>query len=226
MSASETKSEYHAEPGTVDPSGTISGSGDPEISSSGSGTIHVVSHCLLNPSSRLRGLKDPPSFETAGRTVIQLPCPETIVFGLNRREITKDQLDHPFYRRFCRKLFTPYADMIEMYYRNGYNIVFYGVPKSPSCACELTSIGGIGGKDRKDRPFENRIVPGKGVFFEEMEQMLHERNVRFTCRDAVRSGRKSGPISGRRLPVLKRSQTSFTDGSDFCHRPSADFCHG
>ena len=210
MSASETKSEYHAGSGTDDPSGRFSGPDSPEISSSGSGTIHVVSHCLLNPSSRLKGLKDPPAFETAGRTVIQLPCPETIVFGLNRREITKDQLDHPFYRRSCRKLFTPYADMIEMYYRNGYDIVFYGVPKSPSCACELTSIGGVGGKDRKDRPFENRIVPGKGVFFEEIGRMLHERGVCFTFRDAVRSGRISGPVFRLRLPAPKRSRI-------FCH---------
>lgn len=147
-------------------------------------TVYVISHCLLNPAARLSGLKDPPRFDTSGRKIVQLPCPETIWFGTHRREITKDQLDHPAYRRFCRRLFLPYADMLETFYRDGYNIVFYGVPKSPSCACLLTSVGGIGGKDRKDCPFENKTVPGKGVFFEELENTLHERGVTFRFTDA------------------------------------------
>jgi predicted secreted protein len=66
--------------------------------------VMVIGHCLLNPLARIKRAKPPLPIDTKGANVIQLPCPEAMFFGMRRREITRDQLDHPAYRRFmwCR----------------------------------------------------------------------------------------------------------------------------
>ncbi len=139
-------------------------------------TLMVVSHCLLNPSSRLVGIKYPPRINIGNTNVMQLPCPELIFFGANRREITKDQLQHASYRRFCHDLFIPFADMIEELYGKGMEIKIVGVKKSPSCAVECTTVGGPAGKVSE---FTHLHVKGKGVFFEEIEKELFKRGISF-----------------------------------------------
>ena len=57
--------------------------------------VMVLGHCLLNPLARIKGAKPPLPVDTKGANVIQFPCPESMFFGMRRREITKDQLDHP-----------------------------------------------------------------------------------------------------------------------------------
>ena len=108
--------------------------------------VLVIGHCLLNPLARIKGAKPPFPLDTKGANIIQLPCPEAMFFGMRRREITRDQLDHPAYRRFCRKLFTPFADLLEDLAASGIKIKIIGVPKSPSCGVEMTSVGGEPGK--------------------------------------------------------------------------------
>ncbi|MCD4703783.1 MAG: hypothetical protein K8R64_05760 [Methanosarcinaceae archaeon] len=143
--------------------------------------ILVIAHCLMNVISRLQGIRGPPMLDLKGKNVIQLPCPETIYLGLDRREITRDQLEHPHYRRFCRELFEPFADMIEQFYDKGLKIRILGVPKSPSCAADVTTIGGKGGKVTD---FKHEHIPGKGVFFEEIEAELMRRNVLYSMEDS------------------------------------------
>ncbi len=143
--------------------------------------VVVVGHCLLNPLARLKGVKPATPVDARGINVIQLPCPEAMYFGMRRREITKDQLDHPSYRRFCRKIFTPLADLLEDLSANGINIRIIGVPKSPSCAVEITSVGGEPGKVTE---FHHSHVPGPGVFMEEIIKELESRKVEFEIEDA------------------------------------------
>ncbi len=145
-------------------------------------SILVIAHCLGNRHSRLKGIKAPPRVIPQNSNMIQLPCPELIYLGLRRREITKDQLEHPAYRRFCKKLFTPFADMIEEFYMEGYEIHILGTPKSPSCACEITSIGGEGGRVEE---FKHENVPGMGVFYEIISEELQQRGVLFSMEDAT-----------------------------------------
>ena len=138
--------------------------------------IQVVAHCYLNPTTRIgRGIgfisKTP---------VIQLPCPETIYFGLNRWELTKNQLDFPKYRRFCRRLFRPYADLIQQLIEKGVHIELIGVAKSPSCAAEITTLGYQGGKIKR---CEHKHVRGKGIFFEEIEAELSKRGIQLKMSD-------------------------------------------
>lgn len=143
--------------------------------------VMVIGHCLLNPLARVKGIKTTSPLDTKGANVIQLPCPEAIFFGMRRREITKDQLDHPAYRRFCRELFTPFADLLEDLAASGIKIKVIGVPKSPSCGVEITSVGGEPGKVKD---FHHRHAPGPGVFMEEIIKELKKRNVKFEIEDA------------------------------------------
>jgi predicted secreted protein len=143
--------------------------------------VLVIGHCLLNPLVRIKGAKATPPLDTKGANVIQLPCPEAMFFGMRRREITTDQLDHLAYRRFCRKLFTPFADLLEDLAASGIKIKIIGVPKSPSCGLEITSVGGEPGKVKE---FHHSHAPGPGVFMEEIIKELEKRNMKFEIEDA------------------------------------------
>jgi predicted secreted protein len=145
--------------------------------------VIVISHCLLNPLARIKGAKPPLPLDTKGANIIQLPCPEATFFGTRRREITRDQLDHPAYRHFCRELFTPFADLLEDLAARGIKIKVIGVPKSPSCGVELTSVGGEPGKVKE---FHHKHVPGSGVFMEEIMKELKKRGVEFERGDVGR----------------------------------------
>lgn len=138
--------------------------------------ISVVAHCLLNPTVRIgKGTE----FKISG-PVIQLPCPETIYLGLCRWEVTKNQLDIPRYREFCRGLFKPYADMIQQLVEKGADVEIIGVAKSPSCGAKRTSTGYLGGKIAIHK---HEHVSGKGIFFEEIEAELSRRGIKLTFRD-------------------------------------------
>jgi predicted secreted protein len=107
--------------------------------------------------------------------VIQLPCPELIYFGKFRWEVTWEQLNTAGYRRFCRELFEPYADMVEELARGG-DVIFevVGVSKSPSCGCMTTTVGYCGGRVRE---VEHTHIAGRGVFIEEIERELEKRGI-------------------------------------------------
>jgi predicted secreted protein len=153
--------------------------------------IYVVSHCLLNPEVRVKGIKKPTQMDTKNKKIIQLPCPETIYFGINRRENTRDQFDFPKYRRFCQKLFQPYADMIEMLQKEGHMIIIVGVPKSPSCGALTTSVGSKVEKDtnakktekEKKMSYNHEIINGKGIFIEEIEKELKNRQISYEIQE-------------------------------------------
>lgn len=135
--------------------------------------IHLISHCFLNPAVRLKGLKSLPPLDLPGN-IIQLPCPEVVYSGLNRWEITREQLDIPNYRHFCRKIFLPTADTLQMLYQAGYTIKLIGVKGSPSCGVMTTSMGFEGGRlEKKDHIH----IQGMGIFFDEIIQELKSRDI-------------------------------------------------
>jgi predicted secreted protein len=141
--------------------------------------LEVVAHCLLNPHTRVKGLR-PVSFALTG-PVIQLPCPEAIYLGLDRWAVTRNQLDVPEFRRFCRDLLKYQADLLEMLSSQGARIRIIGVSGSPSCGVCTTSAGYLGGKV-KETPHEH--VPGMGVFMEELAGELKRRGVPFKIAEA------------------------------------------
>jgi predicted secreted protein len=142
-------------------------------------SIEVVAHCLLNPRTRVKGL-GPLNFKPEG-DLIQLPCPEAIYMGLDRWAVTRNQLDVPEFRRFCRSLLDNYADLIELLAKKGCRIKLVGVKGSPSCGIENTSSGYPGGRVRD---FPHKSAPGPGVFMEELLKELNKREVQFEFSEA------------------------------------------
>jgi predicted secreted protein len=134
--------------------------------------VTIAAHCLLNPLTRVRGLAPLP-FQPEGPTV-QLPCPEALYLGLERWAVTKNQLDVPQFRRFCRALIEHYADLLEMLARQGARLCIVGVAGSPSCGVITTSNGYTGGLPGIA---EHAHVSGRGVFMEELLAELERRGV-------------------------------------------------
>jgi predicted secreted protein len=140
--------------------------------------ITVLAHCLLNPSTRVKGLRPVP-FRPEG-ALIQLPCPEAFYLGLDRWASTRNQLDVPEFRRFCRSLIVHYADLLEMLARQGKRLKIVGVAGSPSCGVDTTSTGYAGGRVRE---CEHEHVPGQGIFMEELLAELERRGISFEAEE-------------------------------------------
>lgn len=141
--------------------------------------VTVVAHCLLNPFTRVKGLPQQ-SFRPKG-PVVQLPCPEALYMGLDRWAVTKNQLEVPEFRRFCRRLITSVADLLEMLARGGALIRIVGVAHSPSCGVTTTSSGYAGGRVGEAR---HEHISGQGVFMEELLAELERRKVPFQASEA------------------------------------------
>jgi len=94
--------------------------------------------------------------------------------GLERWAVTKNQLDVPQFRRFCRTLIEPYADLMEMLAGQGARLQVVGVAKSPSCGVATTSNGYRGGRVAEQA---HTHVAGRGVFMEELLAELERRGV-------------------------------------------------
>lgn len=142
--------------------------------------VTIVAHCLLNPLTRVRGLL-PVAFQPEGHTV-QLPCPEALYLGLSRWAVTRNQLDVPQFRRFCRALIKPHADLLEMLARDGAGLRIVGLAGSPSCGVITTSSGYTGGRPHAA---EHAHVSGRGVFMEELLAELERRGVGYVAEEAV-----------------------------------------
>ena len=140
--------------------------------------VQAVAHCLLNPHTRVKGLE---SLDFRPELpLIQLPCPEALYLGLDRWAVTRNQLEAPEFKRFCRLLIVHYADMIEMLASKGTSVRIVGVAGSPCCGVLTTSAGYEGGRVRES-PHEH--VPGMGVFMEELTLELKQRGVAFEARE-------------------------------------------
>jgi predicted secreted protein len=141
--------------------------------------LQVVAHCLLNPHTRVKGL-GPLDFKPEP-PLIQLPCPEALYLGLDRWAVTRNQLEVPEFRRFCKSLVVQYADIIGLLASKGTSIRIVGVAGSPSCGVLTTSVGYQGGSARES---PHRHVTGMGVFMEELTGELESRGVAFDCQES------------------------------------------
>jgi predicted secreted protein len=150
----------------------------------GEKVVTLAAHCLLNPLTRVKGLAPVP-FLPEGPTV-QLPCPEALYLGLERWAVTRNQLDVPQFRRFCRTLIEDYADLLEMLARQGARLRIVGVAGSPSCGVKTTSSGYTGGLPCAA---EHTHMSGRGVFMEELLAELGRRGVAFRTEEV---GKKEG----------------------------------
>lgn len=129
------------------------------------GKLIVLAHCILNTNSICQGPVTPrlwpgiitPVLEKImgyNVGVIQLPCPEFIVYGLDRPATNRKELEDSGFRGKCRELVSSISEDLREYSSKGYKIIgIMGIRSSPSCSA------GLKGHE-------------KGIFFEELEKAV------------------------------------------------------
>ncbi len=138
-----------------------------------SGTVVFVPHCALNQNARLAGCAELPAAVTeliAGLMareigIVQLPCPELMVIGLDRERIQiRSALEtHPA-RAACRQMARDVAYQIGEYLRAGVKVLgVLGKNGSPACGVEET--------------WRFERGPGMGAFIEELKAALDDAGV-------------------------------------------------
>lgn len=160
--------------------------------------IVIVSHCFLNDAVKLRN-QDLVEFTKErdqkriflsrllcqGTEIIQLPCPEFLLYGSNRWGHVSSQFDTPYFRREARKMLEPIVMQLEEYgaYPERYDILgVIGIEGSPSCGVNYTYDGDWGGALEANPQLTQTLhalqkVNKPGIFIEEFIRMLHEKNL-------------------------------------------------
>ena len=144
-----------------------------------------LAHCLLNQNAKVdEGAKTPaiwaPVVELLrerGYTIRQMPCPELAFGGARRFWGVREQFDTPLYRRHCRRLATLVASVMEPHVAAGDDVVLIGVDSSPTMGVDFTpSAPHWGGRpDRVED--DSTLVPGDGIFLDELKAELGERGL-------------------------------------------------
>nr|WP_022666314.1 CD3072 family TudS-related putative desulfidase [Desulfospira joergensenii] len=137
---------------------------------------------LASYPAAVRGLVDFLTDHEVG--MIQLPCPETEILGVQRWGHVKDQLSHPFFSDCYARLLIPFVRQAAMYREQGYNLLgIVGVDGSPSCGVKKTCRSGQWGGDFLDsketwKKVENlKWVKEPGIFMETFQKMLAEKEL-------------------------------------------------
>ncbi|HBF4283528.1 CD3072 family TudS-related putative desulfidase [Clostridioides difficile] len=153
--------------------------------------IVVVCHCILNCNSKVEGLSEFKGAQNIaidlinrGYGIIQLPCPEMIMYGINRWGHVKEQFDNLFFREQCRQMLIPHVRQFDEYLKNDYDIKsIIAIDGSPSCGYNKTCsskrwFGELSGcNELIDKINDIQMVEGKGIFIEELEKLLKEYNL-------------------------------------------------
>jgi predicted secreted protein len=136
--------------------------------------VVFVPHCVLNQNSRVAGAEvQPAAMEPliAGLLqkniwIIQMPCPELMLLGLNRAHLPiRDQLEKAESRAELRRLSLDVAGQIITYQGCGVEVLaILGKNGSPACGVERT--------------WDRGIMPGTGVFVEEMRGVLEDHGLK------------------------------------------------
>lgn len=153
--------------------------------------ILAVSHCILNNASKVAqdeaGLAEEyrqrdrliAAMMDKGVQLIQLPCPEFMIYGAKRWGHVKDQFDNPFYRDECRRMLEPVVMQLREYSNCPERFRIIGVVSvegSPSCGAKLTCRGDWGGElcpgNAAGQISSARMEEEPGVFIEELAAML------------------------------------------------------
>lgn len=110
-----------------------------------SNCIIYVSHCILNQNSVVKPLARSSGAYVSvideimknGIGIEQLPCPEMLYLGMDRRPMTREEYDTLDYNTLCRELADRCRLEIDEYISKGYNIAgVIGIEESPTCSIE------------------------------------------------------------------------------------------
>ncbi|WP_242968841.1 CD3072 family TudS-related putative desulfidase [Marasmitruncus massiliensis] len=160
--------------------------------------IAVVSHCILNPASKVfapgnHQLEQEESLRKkflyaaleCGIDLLQLPCPEFTLYGSMRWGHVKEQFDNVFFRAHCRRILESVVEQLAEYavHPERYLILgIVGIDGSPSCGVSVTCRGRWGGELESADRLEQRIasvqtVRENGVLMEELSALLNQYNL-------------------------------------------------
>lgn len=162
------------------------------IKDSRSKKVVFVSHCIINTNVIAIGPKTPniwpaiideiiDSLQKNKVSIIQLPCPEQIYYGLIRGAAAKNDMDNPGFRELCRKIAEETINNMEQYIKNNFKIVaFIGRRGSPTCGVKKVHLR------KNDRIIE---VDGMGILVEEIDKMIKEKGIKIPLIDFEREER-------------------------------------
>jgi predicted secreted protein len=69
--------------------------------------------------------------------MVELPCPEVLFEGLQRKTQTKEEYDKPRFRCLCKRIAQTTTTLIREYQCNGIKVLaVLGIKGSPSCGVE------------------------------------------------------------------------------------------
>ncbi len=152
--------------------------------------IVLVSHCILNQNSVVKpyGRKAEDFKDLLIRLIeenigiIQLPCPEISIYGLNRWGHVKDQFETPHFRKQSKLMIENILDNLIEHKNNGYDILgVIGIKGSPSCGISTTCRGdwngSVGCGDIGEKLKSLREVCEAGVFMEVLKKSLTEIDI-------------------------------------------------
>lgn len=149
--------------------------------------IVFVSSCLLNTNNKVQGLARYSGMcrevfdelNKYGIGINQLPCPETLYLGIQRWWATKNLYNAIAFRKHCRTLAKQAVDYMESYEQVGYEtLAILSCDGSPTCGVTITSFSEQWGGCPADLDYNDAIIEGKGVFMEELEAEIKERNLK------------------------------------------------
>lgn len=105
--------------------------------------VIFLSHCILNqntvvkPLARAKGAytKIIKKIIESDIGIHQLPCPEYIQLGIERKPMTKEEYDTESYRKICKEIADNTIKIMKEYVDNNYEIVgIMGINCSPTCS--------------------------------------------------------------------------------------------
>lgn len=160
--------------------------------------ILLVSHCILNNASKVEMDERELKAEYRLRNelmhlilekniqLLQLPCPEFIMYGSQRWGHVKNQFQHPFYEEQCRTLLNSLLMQVREYAQHPETFRVVGVVSvegSPNCGYHLTCVGPwkgeIGSDEKRIREIQNSVkgTNQPGVFMEILEDEFNQRQL-------------------------------------------------
>lgn len=160
--------------------------------------IAFVSHCVFNTASKVYyEEKVKPTQEELARVnfireslenniqLIQLPCPEFMMYGSERWGHSRYQFDNAMFRDTCKHLLEPYILQMKTYLNNNSRfkvLGIVGIEGSPSCGVNISFGGKWGGEfsginSLNDILDKGKVENKKGVFMEVLEYLMTENNI-------------------------------------------------
>ncbi|MEA4870394.1 hypothetical protein SDC9_68451 [bioreactor metagenome] len=160
--------------------------------------ILFVAHCVLNTASKvvMYNSEEMAAEEALRRRfltcalekgvqLVQLPCPEFLLYGSRRWGHVSDQFDTPYFRRECRTMLSDILLQLKEYRSNNerFEIIgIIGIDGSPSCGVDYSCVGNWGGNlsDRDDLAeviASARLTKGSGIMMQELAAMLKEEGI-------------------------------------------------